>query len=328
MHDDAKPLDCLIIGGGPAGLTAATYLARFRRRIALVDCAESRARHIPVSHNCPGFPFGVSGTDLLARMREQAARFGIESVHARIDALERRDGRFVATAGRRVWHATTVLLATGIKDRLPEVADLEQGIADGVMRICAICDGYEASGDRIAVFGPPASVVGHAVFLRTFSPDVCVVLSEPGEVPASERARAERLGVEILDAPHAIRLDRDAAQVVRSCTVSWAGSERVYDTLYPVLGADVKGHLASAIGAARDEDGELVVDARMRTSIEGCYAAGDAVSSVNQIAVAVGQASIAAISIHNALPGNACQERVRPTSRVEVDAAGAVDAAS
>src|SRR5690606_14574677 len=69
MHEDDQPLDCLIIGGGPAGLTAATYLARFRRRILLVDCSESRARYIPVSHNCPGFPFGVSGTDLLARMR-------------------------------------------------------------------------------------------------------------------------------------------------------------------------------------------------------------------------------------------------------------------
>ena len=326
MHEDDQPLDCLIIGGGPAGLTAATYLARFRRRIVLVDCSESRARYIPVSHNCPGFPFGVSGTDLLARMRKQAAQFGVEPVHARIDALERGDGGFLATAGQRAWHATTVLLATGIRDRLPEVADLEQGIADGVMRICAICDGYEASGDRIAVFGPPASVVGHAVFLRTFSRDVCVVLSEPGEVSEADRARAGSLGIDILQPPHAIRLDRDASQAVRSCTVSWTGAERVFDTLYPVLGADVKGHLASAIGAARDEGGELIVDARMRTSIEGCYAAGDAVSSVNQIAVAVGQASIAAITIHNALPGNACGEQAPPKSGLDADAAGRIDA--
>jgi len=306
MRETCEPLDCLIIGGGPAGLTAAIYLARFRRRVVLVDCDESRARYIPVSHNCPGFPFGVSGPELLARMRDQAAQFGIEPVAARVDALELRDGVFLAKAGDRSWRARTILLATGIKDRLPHVEDLEQGIADGVLRICAICDGYEARDERIAVFGPPASVVGHACFLRTFSRRVCVVLSETGDVSDSDLARAERLGIEILQPPQALRLNRDASSTMHSCTVTWPGSERSFDTLYPVLGADLKGHLASAIGAARDERGELIVDARMQTSVEGCYAAGDAVSAVNQIAVAVGHASIAAIAIHNALPGNPC----------------------
>jgi len=88
MRETSEPLDCLIIGGGPAGLTAAIYLARFKRHVVLIDCDESRARYILVSHNCPGFPFGVSGPDLLARMRDQAAQFGIEPVAARVDALE------------------------------------------------------------------------------------------------------------------------------------------------------------------------------------------------------------------------------------------------
>jgi thioredoxin reductase (NADPH) len=305
MNDRLEPIDCLIVGGGPAGLTAATYLARFNRRVVLVDCNESRARYIPVSHNCPGFPFGVSGTDLLARMRDQAAQFGIEPIEARVDTLERSDGGFLAKAGRRAWQAATVVLATGIKDRFPDIAELERGIADGVVRICAICDGYEARDDRIAVLGPAATVVGHACFLRTFSRQVCVVLSEAGEVAAAQRARAERLGIEILPPPQAWRLDEEASSKIISCTASWSSSQRVFDTLYPVLGSEVKGHLASAIGAARDEHGELIVDADMRTSVAGCYAAGDAVSSVNQIAVAVGHASIAAIAIHNALPGNA-----------------------
>lgn len=303
--------DCLIVGAGPAGLTAATYLARFHRRVALVDCDESRARYIPVSHNCPGFPFGVSGRDLLARMRKQAAQFGVEPVAARVDTLERREDGFFARAGDRAWQATKVLLATGIRDRLPVIDGLEQGIADGVVRICAICDGYEAGGDRIAVFGPPASVLGHAIFLRTFSSEVCVVLSEDGEPPAPDRARATGLGIDILPTPQALRLVLDATQKMRSCRVSWPGSEREFDTLYPVLGADPKGHLASSIGALRDENGELIVDARMQTSVEGCYAAGDAVSSINQIAVAVGQASIAAIAIHNALPDNPRAARAR-----------------
>jgi thioredoxin reductase (NADPH) len=198
MSANGERLECLVIGGGPAGLTAATYLARFRRHIALLDGGESRARYIPVSHNCPGFPFGVSGTDLLDRMREQAAHFGIEPVSVRIDTLETHDGGFVASGGGSIWYARTVLLATGIRDRLPRIADLEQGIADGVVRICAICDGYEAADDRIAVLGPADDVVGHACFLRTFSRQVTVVLSEAGEVSADDRERATELGIGIL----------------------------------------------------------------------------------------------------------------------------------
>ena len=303
MAADADRLDCVIVGGGPAGLTAATYLARFRRRIVLADCGESRARHIPVSHNCPGFPFGVSGVDLLARMRRQAAQFGIEPVPARIDTLERDEGGFVASAGASRWRARTVLLASGIRDRLPRLDHLEQGIADGVVRICAICDGYEASDERIAVFGPPDRAVGHACFLRTFSRKVAVVLSEAGDIPADDRARAADFGIDVLPPPRALELVRDGGRV-SACRAAWDDGERRFDTIYPVLGAEPKGHLASALGARRDADGELIVDARMQTSIEGCYAAGDAVSAVNQIAVAVGHAAIASIAIHRRLSAN------------------------
>ena len=149
-------LDCLVIGAGPAGLTAATYLARFRRRVALVSSGQSRARYIPVSHNCPGFPFGVSGTDLLAKLAVQAAHFGVETVDAHVQHIERDADGFRAYADDdQVWSARTLLLATGIVDKLPPVTHIEKGIADTVVRICAICDGYEAQDHRILVYGPP-----------------------------------------------------------------------------------------------------------------------------------------------------------------------------
>ena len=164
-----ETLDCIVIGAGPAGLTAATYLARFRRRIALVSSGRSRAHYIPVSHNCPGFPFGIAGTELLGKLAEQAAHYGAETIDARIDRLERApDGGFVAHARGWRWRARFVLLATGVVDELPAIDGIEDGIADAVVRICAVCDGYEASDHRIAVYGPPTRVVGHACFLRTY----------------------------------------------------------------------------------------------------------------------------------------------------------------
>lgn len=276
-------LDCLVIGAGPAGLVAATYLARFRRRIAVVDAGASRARWIPTSHNCPGFPLGVSGPALLQRLREQAETYGVVVTRGRIDALEHDGNGFVARdAQGDDWRAASVILATGIVDRLPAVeggdAPLEAAIDAGVLRLCAVCDGYEASDERIGVLGPSADADRHASFLRTFSRSV--------EAIPVESAAGLRCG--------------DA-----SCTVAFNdGSTREYDTLYPVLGSDSQSRLARDLGAKVDDEGALHTDAHLQTSVDGLYAIGDVVSALNQIAVAVGHAAIAATTIHNRLPPN------------------------
>src|SRR5690554_2976290 len=106
-------VDVAIIGGGPAGLTAATYLRRFLRSVVVLDAGPSRARYIPESHNCPGFPQGVSGDELLARMREQAEGFGATIVRARADGLEHGPDGFVVAAEGGDWQAEKVILATG-----------------------------------------------------------------------------------------------------------------------------------------------------------------------------------------------------------------------
>lgn len=303
MSDD--PLDCLIIGAGPAGLTAATYLARFRRRVALVSSGPSRAHYIPVSHNCPGFPFGVSGTQLLANMATQAGQYGVEVVEARVQKIEPVKDGFVAHSDTQNWSAHTVLLATGIVDRLPPMYDIDKGIADAVIRICAICDGYEASDHRIAVYGPPSSVMRHACFLRTYSHDVTAILSEPGELTAEHHALASELSVPVLMPPIAIQLVAGNDATFSSCNVVWQDCKQTFDSFYSVLGAEAKAGLAIAVGARVDKDGELIVDAHRQTSVDRLYAAGDVVSALNQISVAVGDAATAASAIHQRLSLNA-----------------------
>ncbi|MFP7723269.1 NAD(P)/FAD-dependent oxidoreductase [Lysobacter sp. A3-1-A15] len=318
-HQDDPVQDALIIGAGPAGLTAATYLCRFHRRIAVVDGGRSRARWIPTSHNCPGFPFGVGGDELLGKLREQARGYGADIEQGRIACLRREpgDGKdggsgayFVATAedGRR-WKARTVLLATGIVDVMPPVDDLEAAIDRGAVRLCAVCDGYEASDERIAVYGTVDEAVRHAAFLRSFSRSVAALPSEAGE-PSEACARlAREAGIEVLAVP------RHIAHVAgNGCRVTFGdGTGLDFETLYPVLGGNAQSGLAVALGAKVDDNEELLVDEKMQTSVEGLYAIGDIVSALNQISVAVGHAAIAATDIHNRLPRN-FREQTAPAS--------------
>ncbi len=294
------PFDCVIIGAGPAGLTTATYLARFRRRILVIDAGHSRARWIPTSHNCPGFPFGVAGPELLKKLRAQAEEYGVRIHAGRVVALESNaDGFDVVTADDQRWPARLVILATGIVDRMPEMAELEDAIAQNVVRLCAVCDGYEASDEHIAVYAPADTAIGHALFLRTFSRRVTVVRSQPGE-PSPECAEAAR-NAKIQVLPPSVALRHDGACCVFTLD---DGSEHRFDTVYPVLGGDAQSRLAVGLGAAVDDNDELRVDSSQQTTVDGLYAIGDVVDGLNQISVAVGHAAIAATAIHNRLPRN------------------------
>ena len=303
---DPDIVDCLVIGAGPAGLVAATYLTRFHRRIVVVDAGASRAHRIPRTHNCPGFPFGVSGDELLAKLRTQAEGYGAPIVLGRIRGLERDGDGFVALDEQgQAHHAKFVVLATGIVDRMPSFEGgpeaLEEAIRAGAIRLCAVCDGYEASDEKIAVYGPTDEAIRHAVFLRTFSRRVAVIRSEAGEPSKECSALARAAGVEVLPVARALEL-RDGG----ACAVELDGAEpgRCFDTIYPVLGGTAQSQLAAALGARVDEAGELVVDAKQQTSVDGLYAIGDVVSGLNQISVAMGHAATAASAIHQRLPPN------------------------
>jgi thioredoxin reductase (NADPH) len=290
-------LDCLIVGGGPAGLIASTYLARFRRKIRLIDGGQSRAALIPESHNYPGFR-GIGGCQLLDRLRDQAARFGVDVERGEVTALERGpDHGFIAHSGHEHINTRHVLLATGIVDHAPSIEGLETEIYKGAIRFCPICDAYEALDVRIGVLGAPASAEGKALFLRTYSRRVIAFLTE---VPSDEQAvTLRKADIQFFCDP--IRVDRLDNRVSVLCE---AGKSVELDVLYPAMGCDVRSQLAIGLGCRKTSSGNLEVDSRQCTSIFGLYAAGDVVSDLHQISVALGHASVAASAIHNSLPPN------------------------
>lgn len=293
--------DCLIIGAGPAGLSAATCLARFRRDVACVEAGRSRAESIPVSHNLAGWPDGIAGADLLRRLRAQAARHGVVPQRARVERLQLIDGGFEATAGGEIVRAARVVLATGIVDQYPDFPGLHGAIPDGLVRWCPICDGYEVLDQDVALLGPPRSVLGHALFLRTYTRSL-TLLALPGEgLDSGELGQLEAAGIELVQAPAINARPGEGGGI----EIEFAtGPRRRFDTLYPMQGCSVQAGLARGLGAACDADGGLVVDAHQATSVPGLYAIGDVVNVINQIDVAFGHASIAATAIHHSLPPN------------------------
>jgi thioredoxin reductase (NADPH) len=292
-------LDCLVVGAGPAGLTAAIYLARFRRRIAVYDAGNSRASYIPTTRNYPGFPDGISGEELLARLRAQAHNYGARITTGLVDGLELAGEAFTARAGGEVVRARKVLLATGIVDKAPQMANLREAIDAGCIRLCPVCDGHEVIDRKVAMYGPAGDAVSHAIFMRTFTPDLTLLVPR-GDAPldAQGRGELERAGIRYLDSPVCeIAMDADRHARVRLDD----DSEERFATVYPVLGCRIRSELAVGLGARTTEAGDIRVDAHQQTSVPGLYAAGDVVAALNQLSVAVGHAAIAATHIHNAL---------------------------
>ncbi|MBP2301872.1 NAD(P)/FAD-dependent oxidoreductase [Azospirillum picis] len=301
--------DCLIVGGGPAGLTAAIYLARYRRSVLVVDEAKSRCAWIPTSHNLAGFTGGISGTDLLQRIRAQAVLYGARIETASVTALERQPsgtGYRALLDDRRAVEAATVLLATGVIDGQPRMPYLYEAMQRGLIRVCPICDAFEVIDRRIAVLGHAGQAVGEARFIRGYSPAVTLLtLGEPMTLTLEERQGLDADGIAVVEDPVvAVGMDED-----RSARVTLQGGRiLVFDTLYSALGISARSALAGRIGAEMDVDGRLIVDRHQRSSVPGFYAAGDVVSTLNQIAVAMGEAAMAATAIHNDL------RRQRPSS--------------
>lgn len=306
IEDDSvcqwERIDCLVIGGGPAGLAAATYLGRFRRRVVVVDCGQSRAKLIPITRNCPGFPDGIAGAELLNRLRQQALQSGADLRHDIIHEIG-RDGTDFIAIGSTAIRSRAALLASGIVDKLPETPSADDMIRAGTLRLCPICDGYEVIDKRVAVLGPAEEAVKKALFMRTYTRDVTVLTTDASsEIDADAGRLIHEAGIQLEPCiPHSLRPSGEQATIQLS-----NGTASSFDTVYPAMGCTIRSQLGLDLGATCDELGNLVVDAHQRTVVPGLYAAGDVVNEINQIAVAFGHASIAATDMHNYLDDTKC----------------------
>ena len=294
-----QPLDCLIVGGGPAGLTAAIYLARFHLDVTVVDDGKGRAQSIPCTRNHAGFPDGISGKELIARMKEQAQLYGAKIQDGFVTRLDQTGDGLTVNWGSGTVAAKTVLLATGVKNRRPPMdEDLHaEALERGLIRYCPICDGFEVTDKKVGVVGSDSHGVSEAMFIRGFTDDVTMIAPDKAlRLKPEDQQKLKAGGIECVDAPAQAVAISDGCIVVETAEGTYT-----FDSIYPALGSDTHTQLAEQVGARLNEQGCIGVDAHQRTSVPGIYAAGDVVIGLDQISHAMGEGGVAATTIRNDL---------------------------
>src|SRR5581483_2016610 len=287
---DQATYDCIIIGGGPAGLTCAIFLGRYRRRVLVVD--NGRPRNY-ASRGIHGFlgQHGIAPGELLERGRGEAKAFGAEISEGTAQRVQRVGDIFEVTTTAGKMSARRVVLAYGLRDRLPDIPGIESYYGASVFH-CPDCDGYEISGKRVGVIGWGKKVVGLALKLLQWTDQLTVFLDgHEREFSKEETSKLLAEQIAIKDEKIIELAGRDG---IASGAVLSTGERVDVDAFFFTIGTERSCDLAEQLGVQIDEPC-LVVNDFKETNIEGVYAVGDLVPGSQLAITSAADGAIAAI---------------------------------
>ena len=293
--DPDEVWDAAVVGGGPAGLSAATWLARYRRRVVVLDSEEYRNRWVDNAHGYLGSD-PIPPAELRQRSTEQLTRYRCAERRAPVRVLRASGslGRFDLDLddGSRL-AARRLVLATGVQDAFPVIERFFDFYGADVFH-CASCDGYEAENRDVVVFGWGAHVADFALGLLEWAASVTVVTDGHAfEAGDTERVRLGRYGIDVIE-DDAIALDgqRGALEAV----VLRSGRRLRCELGFFSVAHHPVNDLAQQLGCELEAIGCIVVDAHGETSVPGVYAAGDITPGVQLVATAVADGATAGIA--------------------------------
>jgi thioredoxin reductase (NADPH) len=298
--------DAIIIGGGPAGLTAGIYLTRAGYRVLLLEKESfgGQLKNIEWVENYPGFVNGVSGADLAAAMTDQASRHGLQMELREVEAVESFSAcRSVTCSDGNGYTSHVIVVAGGSKPRRLGVPGEETFRAKGVIE-CALCDGGRFASGTVAVCGGGDSGLTEALYLAKLASKVILIEAEPYMTASSvlqERTRDNR-NIEVRCAARVVEIVGDDRVRAVDIDVAGGGRERLtVDGVLVHIGIDPNTAYLEGV-VPLDDEGFIKVRNRLETEIAYIFAAGDIrAGSPGQIAAAVGDGAIAAIAAQRTL---------------------------
>jgi thioredoxin reductase len=291
--------DAIIIGGGPAGLTCAIFLGRYRRRVLVVD--EGRPRN-HASRGIHGFlgHHDIPPGELLARGRAEAESVGVELCGGRATKIERSGDCFeVTTSERGMLRARRIVLAYGVRDTLPDIRGIESYYGTTVHH-CPDCDGYECRDQRIGVIGWGKKVAGLALELLQWSGDIVIFThGHAREWTEEEHSKLLAEQITIKDEPIVALLGDHG--IIRAAVID-TGEHVAVERLYFTIKVERSCTLAEDLGCACDpERPNIIVDEHRQTTVEGVWAAGDLAAGSQLAITSAADGAIAAIAINKTL---------------------------
>jgi thioredoxin reductase len=292
-----KRWDVIIIGGGPAGLSAATVLARSRRQVLLFD--EGFQRNLN-SHGLHNFITrdGILPPELLRITREELTRYPVSIKKERITAAQKsNDGFAVISSKGRSYYARKLLLATGVTDDVPDIPGFKELWGKSVFH-CPFCDGYECKDAEIGLYAQKHNGYGMAIALRHLSSKMTLFTDGSFYLKPAQRTQLLKRDITIVTKrlSHLIH-DRDKLLAVALKN----GQEIGCDAVFTNHGFRVNNDLLLQLGCNTAKKGAALTNRRQQTNIDGVYVAGDASYDMHFVVVAAAEGVKAAVAIHNAL---------------------------
>jgi thioredoxin reductase (NADPH) len=283
----------MVIGGGPAGLSAALYLARYDRTTALFDAGQGRSTWHQTAHNYLGFPGGIKARDLRERGYEQLEEYQQVTIHRhKIDTLRREDGWFYAAGQAGEWCARAVILCTGVVDHYPHFDGWHEYVGRSLFW-CITCDGYICKGLRVVVVGHTNEAASMALQLSRFTDRLTLLThSEDFEITPTFIDRLNRHQIPIIRD----RIDAVEGEEGQLRELLLKSGERIpLDQMFSHQGATPQVDLAQQLGVMLDTKDYILTDAEQQTNVTGVYAAGDVTRRyAHQISAAVHEGGTAA----------------------------------
>ena len=297
--------DAAIVGGGPAGLSAAIWLGRFLHSVVLIDSGDPRNWEARGVHGYLGLP-DVPPKELRGSGRDEARRFGAELVDGCVkSAVRLGDEHFrLVLEDDRVFESRRLLLAFGIRDKWPDVPGLDRCYGETVHH-CPDCDGYEARNCKTVVIASGRSAAGMAFALTTWTSDLVICTNgEPANINASLLAKLDQLNVPVL----VDKITRMGSREGQVRQLELAGGKALdCERIFFALGQYPADDLGVQLGCKRDDQDMIEVNRSQETTITNVYAAGDLVPGPHLAISAAAEGAIAAAAIHRSLLPEVCR---------------------